>query len=103
MEEVNNSGHCGVRGGGCEDSIVRVRDRNRTSVGLGFLGRRKRRAELKPSGGVEPERRSGVDLEVDDKFSANVLRVELVETSVKSTIVRAWLIESRLRDRVVQL
>jgi hypothetical protein len=52
---------------------------------------------------VKPERIGGVDLEIDDEFPANVLGVELIESSVESAIICAGFGKGRLSYRVVQL
>lgn len=52
---------------------------------------------------IEPERSSSVDLEVDKEFAANVLGVELIESSIEPTVVSAWCGIARLSDRMVQL
>ena len=58
---------------------------------------------MKCSSPIKPERVSGVDLEVDKEFAANVLGVELIESSIEPTVVSAWCGIARLSDRMVQL
>ena len=47
---------------------------------------------------IEPERRGGVNLEVNEEFTADVLRIELIESGIESTIIGAWFSKARLGD-----